>query len=55
MLQKDNIMNDDLSVRSTKIVCTLGKKTKDVEPIKKMISNGMDIARLNMAFFEVND
>jgi len=32
--------------RATKIICTLGENTMNVESIKKMISNGMDVIRI---------
>ena len=35
--------------RLSKIVCTLGPKTCDVEHIEKLASEGMDICRLNMS------
>lgn len=44
-----------MRVRSTKIVCTLGRGTKEVGPIKEMIAKGMDIARLNMNYFELHE
>lgn len=47
--------NEDLKQRQTKIVCTLGHHTKNVEPIKKMLKKGMNIARLNMNFFDVRE
>ena len=48
-------MNADIRKRGTKIICTLGKKTKDKEAIKHMIEKGMDVARLNMNYFSVNE
>ena len=47
--------NQDIRHRSTKIICTLGHKTKEVEPIRRMIEKGMDVARLNMNYFEINE
>jgi pyruvate kinase len=42
-------------VRSTKIVCTLGRITRDEEPIAKMIRKGMNVARINMNYFEIHE
>jgi pyruvate kinase len=42
-------------VRATKIVCTVGKETRDVDSISKMLKKGMDIARLNMNYFGVQE
>lgn len=36
-------------MRKTKIVCTLGPATNDVEIIKQLIQNGMDAARINFS------
>ena len=36
-------------MRRTKIVCTLGPATNDVETIKKLILNGLDAARINFS------
>lgn len=55
MEQRGFMANQDLKHRSTKIVCTLGRTTKHLEPIKKMIKKGMDIARLNMNYFELHE
>ena len=35
--------------RKTKIVCTLGPKSNSREMIRKLIDNGMDVARLNFS------
>lgn len=34
-------------MRRTKIVCTLGPATDDVEIMKELIRNGLDAARVN--------
>ena len=36
-------------MRKTKIVCTLGPATDDVNILKEMMLNGMDVARINMS------
>lgn len=36
-------------MRKTKIVCTLGPATNDVEIMKQLIHNGMDAARINFS------
>jgi pyruvate kinase len=38
-----------MELRKTKIVCTLGPATNDVETIKELILNGMDAARVNFS------
>ena len=44
------IMNTDRLNRHVKIVCTLGPASNTPEVIEKMISSGMDIARLNLSY-----
>ncbi len=44
------IMNTDRLTRQVKIVCTLGPATDTPEIIEKMISAGMDVARLNLSY-----
>ena len=36
-------------MRKTKIVCTLGPATNDVETMKKLIKSGLDAARINFS------
>lgn len=36
-------------MRKTKIICTLGPATDDENVLRKLIENGMDVARLNMS------
>jgi len=53
--QKGVVANADVTIRSTKVVCTLGRVTKDEENIAKMIRKGMDVARINMNYFEIHE
>ena len=36
-------------MKKTKIICTLGPSTNDKEMMKKLVENGMDIARFNFS------
>lgn len=36
-------------MRKTKIVCTLGPATKDENVLRKLMEEGMDVARLNFS------
>jgi pyruvate kinase len=38
-----------MNTRKTKIVCTIGPKTWDKEPLRELALNGMNVARLNMS------
>ena len=49
------VANSDITTRSTKIVCTLGRNTKHEEPIQKMIRKGLNVARINMNYFEIHE
>ena len=41
-------------MRQTKIICTLGPNNNSVEQMKNMMEGGMDVARINMDYFDVN-
>ena len=43
---------DDRGHRATKILCTIGEQNKTTPKIKELMQAGMDIARLNMDYFE---
>jgi pyruvate kinase len=47
--------NSDIKIRSTKIACTLGRITRSEEAITKMIQKGMNVARINMNYFEIHE
>ena len=36
-------------MKKTKVVCTMGPNTNDRELLKKLIENGMDVARFNFS------
>ncbi|HQJ06494.1 MAG TPA: pyruvate kinase, partial [Spirochaetota bacterium] len=38
-----------MRLRKTKIICTMGPSTNDIEVIKQLLSAGMNIARLNFS------
>ena len=40
--------------RQTKIICTLGENNNSVEQIKNMLEAGMDVARINMDYFDTS-
>jgi len=46
-------MKLNFPTKRTKIVCTIGPSSWDVEPMTKMIENGMNVARINGAFADV--
>lgn len=52
---KSTAKNADITIRSTKIVCTLGRITREEEPIARMIRKGMNVARINMNYFEIHE
>ena len=38
-----------MNLRKTKIICTLGPATDDDEVLRKLMIEGMDVARLNFS------
>lgn len=42
-------------MRKTKIVCTIGPASESPETLKKLIENGMDVARLNFSHGDYNE
>ncbi len=40
--------------RATKIICTIGEQNMTTSKIKELMQAGMDVARLNMDYFEPN-
>ena len=36
-------------MKKTKVVCTMGPNTNDKELMRKLIRNGMDVARFNFS------
>lgn len=47
------MQDNTIKHRATKIICTIGKHTKSVESLSKMIKKGMDVVRLNMSYFDI--
>ena len=41
-------------MRQTKIICTLGPNNYSVQQINNMMEGGMDVARINMDFFDIS-
>ncbi len=42
-----------MNMRNTKIVCTIGPATESPETIEELIKTGMDVARLNLSFGDI--
>ena len=42
-------------MRKTKIVCTIGPATEDVETLKSLIKAGMNVARINFSHGSYED
>ena len=48
-VQKNRMEKKKKSMKRTKIVCTMGPKTENVELLKEMIKSGMNVARFNFS------
>lgn len=48
-----SLMNSKYSRKRTKIVCTIGPSSWEPEVLRRMIDNGMNVARINAAFADV--
>lgn len=48
-------MEVSLAPLKTKLVCTLGPSSRDIETLKKMAESGMDVARINSGHSEVEE
>ena len=48
-VQKNRMEKKKKSMKRTKIVCTMGPKTENVELLKEMIQSGMNVARFNFS------
>ena len=46
---------EDRGHRATKIICTLGEQNKTTPKIKELMQAGMDVARLNMDYYDANE
>jgi pyruvate kinase len=55
LLSKGVVPNSDIKIRSTKIVCTIGHQSNNEEAISKMIQKGMNVARINMNYFDIHE
>ena len=55
LLSKGVVPNSDIHIRSTKIVCTIGNQSNNEEAISKMIKKGMNVARINMNYFDTHE
>jgi len=47
-------MNQKTALRKTKIICTLGPRTSDIESIRELAIGGMNIARINLSHGDRN-
>ncbi|PNR94143.1 pyruvate kinase [Petrotoga sp. 9PWA.NaAc.5.4] len=48
-------MSDNIENKKTRIVCTIGPSTDSEEMLKKLISNGMNVARLNTSHDSIQE
>ncbi|XP_065841756.1 pyruvate kinase PKM-like [Oscarella lobularis] len=44
-----DIYSDPVTLRQTSIICTLGPASRSVETLRQLITNGMNVARLNFS------
>jgi len=49
LIETNTITHGEMTVRKTKIVCTIGPKSESKEMLSKLVENGMNVMRLNFS------